>query len=91
VRYHHGMPSYGRSDTSPDAQFVRDRLLRESSESDRFAMCRRMTAEVLALSRRALARARPELTPAELSLEWIAIHYGRDLADAMRRRVRAAT
>jgi len=53
-------------------------------------MCREMTASMIALSRRALARARPDLGPAELSIEWVAIHYGAEIAEGMRRRLRAA-
>jgi len=84
------MPMTGHSDTSSEAQRVREELLRRATPAERFAMCCRMTAEVRALSRRALARARPDLRPADLSIEWISIHYGSDIADAVRRRLRAS-
>jgi len=64
--------------------------MREAGPAKRFQMCCAMTANMIALSRRALARARPDLGPAELSIEWVAIHYGADLAEGMRRRLRAA-
>jgi hypothetical protein len=50
-----------------------------------------MTAHMIALSRRALARARPDLGPADLAIEWVAIHYGAEIAEGMRRRRRATT
>jgi hypothetical protein len=82
------MPMTGNSDTSTDAQRVREELLRRTTPAERFAMCCRLTAEVRALSRRALSRARPDLRPADLSIEWISIHYGSDIAEGVRRRLR---
>jgi len=77
------------SDTTPDAEAVRFELLRRAGPARRFRMCRELTATTIELSRRALARARPELGPEELALEWVAIHYGPALADGMRHRVRS--
>jgi len=44
-----------------------------------------MTTTMTALSRRALRRARPDLDDVGLSIEWVAIHYGPELAAGMRR------
>lgn len=79
----------GLSDTSPDAERVRIELLRRAGPARRFEMCRSMTATMLALSRRALARTRPDLGPDELAAEWVAIHYGPGLAAGVRERLRA--
>jgi hypothetical protein len=75
----------------PNAARIQFGQLLRAGPAGRFRMCREMTAGVIALSRRALARARPELSPAELSIEWIAIHYGTEIAEGMRRRLRTAT
>ena len=84
------MLTEGGSDTSPDAERVLSLLLRSAGPARRFEMCREMTSTMITLSRRALARARPELAPAELAIEWVAIHYGAEIADGLRRRARAA-
>jgi hypothetical protein len=77
------------SDTSVEAAQVQYDLMGRAGPVRRFEMCREMTAGAIALSRRALARARPELSAIELSIEWIAIQYGTELADRVRRRLRA--
>ncbi len=84
------MPNHGLSDTSPDAERVQFELMRRAGPAQRFRMCCEMTSTMVALSRRALSRARPELGPQELAVEWVAIHYGRALADGLRARLRAA-
>jgi hypothetical protein len=84
------MSPSGLSDTSPDAEHVQSALLRQAGTARRFEMCREMTATVIALSRRALRRARPGLSEDELAIEWVAIHYGPTLADGLRRRLQEA-
>ena len=78
------MHTRGLSDTSPLAARVVSDLLRRAGPARRFEMCREMTSTVLTLSRRALARARPDLGPEDLAIEWVAIHYGPELAAGLR-------
>ena len=73
------------SDTHPDAEKVQIDLLRKASNSDRFALMGSLTATAISLSRRAIARANPDLSPQEVDLEFVEIHYGKELAARLRR------
>jgi hypothetical protein len=72
------------SDTSPEAERVWIELWRQMTPQDRLQRTFRATAEVIAMSRAGLARARPELTDEERNLLWVEIHYGRPLAEKLR-------
>lgn len=72
------------SDTSPQAEKVLVELFRKATVAERIARTRSLTAEVIALSRRAIARANPELSATEIGLRFVELHYGRDLANALR-------
>ena len=75
------------SDTSPDAEKVQIELLRKSTVAERFAKVRALTARTVGLSKRALARANPDLSPEELKLRFVELHYGKDLAERVRKYV----
>jgi len=72
------------TDTTREAEQWQLRLLREKSPAERLAMAVRLTSEVIRASRRAISRAHPELTEQEVGLLFIELHYGRELADAVR-------
>ena len=72
------------SDTSPEAEKVQIELLRRATVAERFAMMESLTTMTINLSRRAIARANPELTPEELNLKWVELNYGKELADNVR-------
>lgn len=75
------------SDTSPGAHAVQLGLLRRAGPTRRVDLCFRLSAEVIEMSRRALHQARSHLTEQEILLEWVAINYGNELAEALRDRV----
>lgn len=67
-------------DTHPDAERVQIKLLRGTT----IAQCARLTFDlsrtVIQLARRAIRRANPGASEAEVGLIFIAVHYGKDLA-----------
>jgi hypothetical protein len=78
---------HGLDDTSAGAKRVQIGLLRAATPARRFALLRSLTATVLHLSRRAIAETDPSLSEREVLLRWAEVHYGRDLAGRVRRRL----
>ncbi|MHC4176827.1 MAG: hypothetical protein ACYSWU_04940 [Planctomycetota bacterium] len=76
------------SDTSPEAEKVQIELLRKLTVAERFAKVRALTARTVRLSKRAIARANPDLSPEDLKVRFIELHYGKDLAQRVRAYVR---
>jgi hypothetical protein len=72
------------TDTSSDVQRLQMELARRKSPAEKIAQVREMTNLVVALSRRAIARVNPQMTPQEIELRWVEIHYGRKLAAELR-------
>ncbi len=72
------------SDTHPDAEQVQIELIRKKTVSERFALVRSLTAFTIDLSRRAIARANPDLSPDELRLKYIELVYGKELSQRVR-------
>ena len=72
------------SDTTLDAEQVQLRLLRDKSPAERLALAVRLSSEVIRASKRAISRAHPELTPPQAGHLFIELHYGRELAEAVR-------
>ena len=72
------------SDTSPDAEQVQIDLIRRASIAERMARMRSLTATATRLSRQAIAEANPQLSPREVDLTWMELHYGKELADELR-------
>ena len=72
------------SDTHPEAAKVQIELLRKATVAERFSKVRSLTARSVRLSKRAISRANPGLTPEELRLRFIELHYGKDLAERVR-------
>ena len=73
------------SDTSPEAEKVQIELVRRATPAERIAQMRSLTAMAIKLSRRAIARANPELSPEEVDLLWVRLHYGKELADELKK------
>jgi hypothetical protein len=67
-------------DTHPDAHRVQIELLRRATPSRRFALLASLTRFAVQASRRALRERFPEEDERAISLRWVAIHYGEDLA-----------
>ncbi len=72
------------NDTSLDIEEKQLQLLREMSPSDRLMMAVRLSSDVIRASKRAIARTHPELTPRQVGHMFVELHYGRELADAVR-------
>ena len=81
------MTHAGLDDTSPEAAAVQLELMRQAGPGGRFRACLGLSRSMIAVSRAALRRSRPELGETELLIEWVSIHYGSVLADGLRRRL----
>jgi hypothetical protein len=66
------------------AEAVQIALLQKASTAKRFQLTRRLTQQTIQLARRAIQRANPEATEQELSLLFVEIHYGKELAAKLR-------
>lgn len=74
-------------DTHPAALAVQIELLRRLGAEGRAAMALRLSGDVVARSRRALAESMPKgTTERELAVRWAELWYGKDLADRLRAR-----
>ncbi|HXT58346.1 MAG TPA: hypothetical protein VN699_06920 [Pirellulales bacterium] len=71
-------------DTSREAEQIQRELLREKSPAERLMLAARLSDEVSQASKRAIARVHPEFTPRQVEHMFIELHYGRELADAVR-------
>jgi hypothetical protein len=67
-------------DTRPTAEAVQLELLRKKSPAEKLNQVRSLSRLVIGLSRRAIARANPDKSLAELDLLFIRLHYGETLA-----------
>jgi len=68
------------ADTAVRSEQVLLGLLRKKSPAEKIAQGRALSQLIIGLSRRALARANPEKSEAELDLLFIRLHYGEELA-----------
>jgi len=71
------------TDTTPDAEQVQLRLLREKSPSERAGMALRHSAEIIRLAKRAIQRVNPQFTESQVSRRFIELQYGEELANAV--------
>ena len=73
------------SDTAPEAERVQIELLRRMTSAQRVALMRSLSSMAIGLSRRALVRANPGLSPREIDVLFVERNYGKDLAEGLRR------
>jgi hypothetical protein len=76
------------SDTHPNAEEVQIELIRKMTVAERIGVMRAMTAAAIELSRRAIAEANPDLSPKEVELLWVDVHYGKELGAQYREYLR---
>ena len=69
---------------SPRQEYLWIELLRSLTNAQRFAITAQMTQLERDRSRRRIAAANPDLTPEELKLKFIEVHYGKQLAENVR-------
>ena len=74
-------------DTTEEAERVQVQLLRAAPVSTRLAKAFGLSATVLGLARRSLARSRPAASQPELDLWFAEVHYGAELATGLRARL----
>ncbi len=72
-------------DTHPDAEKVLISLIRKANPSQKIHQVRSLSKTVILLSKRAIARANPDLNKREIDLLFVSHHYGQDLADRLRK------
>jgi hypothetical protein len=72
------------TDTDPDMRRRQIELTRQLTPAEKIAQVRQMTDCVVRLSRRAIARANPDLSREEVDLRWVEINYGSKLAGELR-------
>ena len=78
------MSRCGLNDTHPDAERVQTERLRRATPEERGALTVALTGTVIAASRAAIRRAHPEFDDRGIGLEFVRVHYGRDLAERVR-------
>jgi hypothetical protein len=72
-------------DTTRSAERVLIDLQRKKSVAQKLEQVRSMSAMVMGLSRRAIARSRNPANEIEANLLFVELHYGAELADRLRR------
>ena len=68
------------TDTDPRAAAVQLALLRQATVARRTKIALSLSAEVITMARRAIRRLHPDWTETQIGLEFVATHYGPDLA-----------
>ena len=72
------------ADTTPEAERVQVELLRACSPARRARLALSLSAGVISAARRALVRARPQASANDLDALFVEVHYGPELAEALR-------
>ena len=72
-------------DTTPEAERVQVELLRAAPVGRRLHIALSLSATILSAAKGALARIESHQSGRELDLRFVEVHYGRDLASALRR------
>jgi hypothetical protein len=73
------------TDTNPEAEKVLISLLRKLSVKEKLKRTLEFSSSIINLSKRAIARANPELSEAERNLLFVEYHYGLELANKLRK------
>ncbi len=71
-------------DTSLNAEETQISLIRKASIAERISRVRSLSQTTMQLSRRAISRANPGLSEQEVTLIFVAYHYGDELANRLR-------
>jgi hypothetical protein len=72
------------ADTALDAERVQVALLRAAPLARRLHLALALSATVIGVARRALARAQPHASARELDLRFVELHYGTETAEGLR-------
>lgn len=72
---------------SPDTSIYMEaaliRLVRQASPAEKMSQVRSLSQTVMQLSKRAIARSNQRLSEQEVNLKFVALHYGKELADRL--------
>jgi len=72
------------TDTNPEVERILISLLRKLSTEEKLNRTLNFSSSIIKLSKRAIARANPELTEDERNLLFVEYHYGVELANKLR-------
>ncbi len=72
------------ADTSAESERVQIELIRRAPVSRRLHLAWSLSATVIAVARQALIRVQPDASPLEIDLRFVELHYGSELAAALR-------
>ncbi|MBN2424621.1 MAG: hypothetical protein JXR46_00410 [Calditrichaceae bacterium] len=70
-------------DTNIEAEKVLIELARKAGPARKFAQVSSISGLIMALSRRAIERANPNLSKQQIDILFVRYHYGNDLADRL--------
>lgn len=71
-------------DTNPEAERILISLIRTLSMEEKLNRTLNFSSSIIKLSKRAIARANPDLSENERDLLFVEYHYGVELADKLR-------
>ena len=84
-----GIVQFGISDTDPDALRLQAELLRRATPARRLELALSLTASVIELACAGIRRRSPGISDEDARLQFVEIHYGAELAQAVRGRLMA--
>ena len=76
------------SDTDSDSLRVQIALLRRATPGRRMGLALALSADVITLTRAGIMRRHPGISDADAGVEFIRVHYGAELAAAVRARLK---
>ena len=79
----------GLSDTDPDVLRIHADLLRQATPAQRIELALSLSASVMELAYAGIRRRSPGISDFDAGLQFVEIHYGPDLAQAIRTRLMA--
>jgi hypothetical protein len=79
------------SDTAPEAASLQIRLLRQATPTRRARLALSLSATIIDLASAGIRRRSPSISPLDAGLQFVEIHYGAELAGAVRDRLSAHT
>ena len=83
-------PNRYTNDTSAEAEAVQLELIRSIAPSQRVEKTLRLSSEMIRSAKSAIRRRHPEFTKDEVTVKFIELHYGAELAAAFRTRLEGA-
>jgi len=72
-------------DTNPEVERVLISLIRKLTMEEKLNRTLNFSSSIINLSKRAIARANPELSEDEKNILFVRLHYGNELADKLRK------